>query len=71
MAVGSLGTALSEEQVNELIKWMSGYLAPGGQKYLEDSLQVANMARVTHGQAANQLNWWNGTKPRELKLKAG
>ena len=39
MAEGSLGTALSEEQVNELIKWMSGYLAPGGQTCLGDSLE--------------------------------
>ena len=39
MAEGSLGTALSEEQVTELRQWMSGYLAPGGQTCLGDSLE--------------------------------
>lgn len=69
MAVGSLGTALSGEQVSKSIKWMSGYSAPGGQTRLEDSLQVAKMARIT-GQSTSRIgrmvrsqeNWspWQG-----------
>lgn len=69
MATGSLGTALSEEQVNKSIKWMSGYSATGSQSWPEDCLQVANMARVTHGQAVNQLNWYKA-KRTEAQGKA-
>lgn len=66
MAVGSLGTGQSEEQVHTPLQWMSGHPTPGGQTCLEESLQIANMVRDTHGQAANWLNWQNGTKPREM-----